>query len=255
MSCVSGFCEARNPWSRARFNLRVVSVILLAGTAFGASARPPQDIVTGTNTGRETSQTVYGLGDWGSPEVQPSDKAVAAGRKLAHCAVDRRPETAKAALDASDPQSFRAAASRLNGVMEDCLKYGEMALQPSAFAGLLAEAWFDRSGAPSLQPIKYDPNAPKLDFMANGPASLVQLRLGECLASRHPDEVRGLLSAKPGAADEATALGAVIPLISACLDKNVTLQATRTSLRLPLAYALYRRTLNQPPAAEPTQHP
>ena len=225
------------------------AAIALSGLPFDVAARPPQEIVTGTNTGKQISQPVYDWGDWIGGDVEPTEKAITVGRQLARCVVDHRPEGAKAALDAADREGFRSATSRLNTTMVDCLKYGEFELQPAALAGLLAEAWFAHSETPRLPPTKYEPNAPKLDFMANGPASLVQLRLGECLASRYPVEVRQLVSAKPGGSDENTALGVVLPLLPACLDKNVTLHVTRNSLRLPLTYALYRRTLNPAPAA------
>lgn len=233
--------------------MRRVALLLLTAFAANASARPPQQVVTGTNTGRETSQTVYSLGAWGGPEIQPTDKAIAVGREMARCAVGRKPDRVRAALDVHDRNEFLTAFNRFSDTVADCFSLSggaELAVQPSALAGMFAEAWFARSGTPTLAASKYDPNAPKLDFMANGPASLVQLRLAECLSSREPDAVKAFVSVKPGSAEEDAAFGAIIPLIPACLDKNVTLKATRSALRLAMAYALYRRMLEPSAAAE-----
>jgi hypothetical protein len=101
-------------------------------------------------------------------------------------------------------------------------------------------------------PVKYNANAPKLDWMASSGGSLVELRLGECLAETQPNAVGALVGSAASTPQELTAFQALIPYIPSCLDKNVTLKATRSSLRLALAFALYRRTIQ--PTAEGAAH-
>lgn len=222
--------------------------------ASGATARTPP-VVTGSNTGRETSQPVATTGSgWGSAnQVEPSDQAFDSGRRLATCAVQKHPRDVAAALNTRDRAAFARAVDKFDATLSDCMfatNGDEFAFQPSALAGLLAEAWINHMATPSFAPAKYNPNAPQLDWLASSPATLVQLRLGECLATTQPSLVRAFVTAKPGSSGEDGALGALVPAIPTCLDKNVTLQAKRNQLRVALAYALYWRGMNPVPPAQ-----
>lgn len=233
---------------RQRVCGKSAAAVVVSCIAASAFARPPQTINTGTNTTRATSSMVASM-EGNGLEIQPTDRAVAVARETLRCAVTRSPERARAVLGAGDQASFRASFARLSDTVEDCFDVpggSELGLQPLSLAGLLAEAWFSQTGAPALPRISYDQNEPKLDFISNGPSTLVQVRLAECLASRNPDAVKGFVAAKPASTDEDVTFGAIIPLIPTCLDRNVTLRANRTALRLALAYAFYRRTLPTP---------
>jgi hypothetical protein len=225
--------------------------------AANVAASPPPEIRTGTNTNRDTSQPVYGVGGVrpGDLDVRPSEEAVAAARDMARCIASRRPKDVQAALAVGTQEDFRRAMRRLGDSLGNCLAYSgtnvadasDMQLASHTMAGLLAEALFAGAGALNLTPAKYNANAPKLDWMASSPAGLVQLRLAECLAETQPTAVAALVTTKPSSPQEASAFQAIVPSIPACLDKNVTLKATRSSLRIALAFALYRRTI-QPTA-------
>jgi hypothetical protein len=232
--------------------MRFVAAALVLWSA-GAIASPPPQVHTGTNTNRDTAQPVSGIGvlPVTGTEVQPTDEAVATGRKMAKCVVSQRPNDVKVALRTTTSEAFDKAVDRFDGTLGDCMIYGGKKLADaahfefarSALAGLLAEALLARDGMPMLAPAKYDANAPKLDWIAGSQASLVQLRLGECLAQTQPAPVSTLVRSTPGSPQEASAFQALVPAIPACLDKNVTLKATRSSLRLALALALYRRSI------------
>ena len=235
--------------------------LLIAATllfASGAVAKPPPEVHTGTNTNHETAQMMYSGGgaNSGQMEVQPTDQALAVGRSMARCVVSARRKDVETALAVSTADDFTKASRKLFESLGDCMAYSspivadvsQFQFGPTSLAGLLAEAMLRNGVSPSLAPAKYDANAPKLDALAGSQASLVQLRLGECLAQTQPDVVAAFVRSQPASSEEATALQAVVPFVPTCLDKNVTLKATRSSLRLALAFALYRRTI-QPVAA------
>lgn len=237
--------------------MRLIAGIALLLWSAAAIASPPPQVRTGTNTNRDTALPISGIGvlPVTGTELQPTDKAVATGRSMAKCVVSQRPDDVRAALQTTNPEAFRSAVARFNGTLGDCLIYGGKKLAdaahfefaPSALAGLFAEALLARNGIPALAPAKYEANTPKLDWIAGSQASLVQLRLGECLAQTQPSAVSAFVGSAPSSPQEASAFQALVPAIPACLDKNVTLKATRSSLRLALAFALYRRTMG--PAA------
>ena len=229
----------------------LATIVLLCGA--GAAAAEPPPIYTGTNTNRPTSQPSYSAGNVGRDQmdVQPAEEALAVGRNMARCEVSRHPNQVKTVLDMPNADEFRRVSRKLYESMADCMAYGgknladvsHMELGSSALAGLLAEAMLARSGVVELAPQKYDANAPRLDPMAESQASLVQLRLAECLTYLQPAQVAAIVRAAPKSNAEQTAFSNLVPAIPTCLDKNVTLKATRSSLRLALAFALYRRTL------------
>lgn len=232
--------------------MRLILPAFLLLWSAAAFASPPPQVRTGTNTNRDTSQPVYSASNWvsGQTEVQPTDDALARGREMAQCVVSRRPKEVTAALQVSNGEDFRRATQKLDGVLSDCIPSGrksadviEFAFAPSALAGLFAEALLNRSGASPLAPAKYDANAPKLDWLAGSTASQVQLRLGECLAMVQPASVSAFVRSAPSSPQELSAFQGLLPAIPACLDKNVTLKATRSSLRGTLAFALYRRSI------------
>ena len=230
--------------------------LLIAATllcAAGAAAKPPPEVRTGTNTNRDTAQAMHsqGYGPTSQMDVQPTDQAIAVARDTARCLVSQHSSDVKAALAVGAQQDFRRAMLRLRDALGNCMSgsaendadLSNMELAPNALAGLLAEAMFAREDIPTPAAAKYDANAPKLDWMAGSAGSLVQLRLGECLAMTQPDAVAAFVRSTPSSPQEMSAFQAVAPAIPACLDKNVTLKATRSSLRLALAFALYRRTI------------
>jgi len=188
--------------------------------------------------------------------LDASDKAVAVGRDMARCLVAEHPAQVKAALALGDSVMFRLAMIKLRDALGNCMTgssldtgaFANMQLSPHALAGLLAEAVFSRESVPALVPAKYDPNSRKLDWIAGSASSLVQLRLGECLSKTQPQGVIALVTSDPSSPNEATAFQALTPYIPGCLDKNVTLTATKSSLRLALAFALYRRSIELPAA-------
>lgn len=241
-------------------SVRVFVGLLAMVTATGVlAARPPREIRTGSNTSTASSQMVESAGNAATSErdVQPTDHALAIGRDMARCEVSRHPEKIDAALRLSDLDEFNRAARKLYDSLADCMVYGtqnvadvsRFEFAPSALAGLFAEAALTRSGMPALTAGKYDPNAPKLDWLATSDASLVRLRLAECLAQTQPGAAAALVGSAPDSAQELSAFQSLVPAIPACLDRNVTLKATRSSLRLVLAYALYRRTIQPAGAA------
>lgn len=233
--------------------MRVLVAAAVLSCASAAVAKPPPEVHTGTNTNRDTSQSMWteGRGPASQMEVQPTDDAIAVARSMARCVVSQHSREVKAALMVGAADDFRKATKHLNESLGDCMGYGgknladfsNMEVSPGTLAGLLAEAMLVREGMPALVPGKYEANAPKLDWLAGSPASLVQLRLGECLSMTQPAPVSAFVASPPSSPQETAAFQGLVPAIPACLDKNVTLKATKSSLRLALAFALYRRTL------------
>lgn len=236
----------------------LIATMTLLWAAGASAAGPSPQIHTGTHTNRETAQTHYGLPD-AFPErieVQPTDEALFVGRAMARCAVSEHRRDVKFALDVSSVEAFRQATQKFSGSLADCLAYSgkdvaafsQFQLAPHALAGLLAEALLRQEGIPALLPGTYQANAPQLDWMAASGGSLAELRLGECLAQTQPSAVAALIGSAPSSPQEQAAFQGLMPFVPACLDKNVTLKATRSSLRLALAFALYRRTIRTEPA-------
>ena len=232
---------------------RLFIALTLLVSSVGTSAKSPPDVRTGTNTNRDTSQPMHtaGLANREQMDVQPTDEALAVGRSMARCAVSQHSDKVKVALAAATVDEFLKATRKIKESLEDCMAYGGRNLAdfsrfefgPSSLAGLLSEAMLARNGMPALASAKYDANAPKLDQMAGSAASLVQLRLGECLAMTQPAALGAFVASAPSSPQELAAFQALLPAIPTCLDKNVTLKATRSSLRLASAFALYRRTV------------
>jgi hypothetical protein len=186
-----------------------------------------------------------------------TDANLAGGRAMADCAVKRDDGRVRRVLQTTDGTQFGVSMQALRSTLDRCITDvtirnavgADYSAQPMIMVGLLAEALLEKKGVPSLVPAVVNPDAPQLDWLATSPAGLVQLRLAECLAARHPSEVAAFVSGAPGSPAELAGFRSLAPHIGTCLDSNVTLSAKRAPLKLAMAYAYYRRTL-QPGAVE-----
>jgi hypothetical protein len=229
------------------------SGLCLAAWANAVLAESPP-VRTGTLTNRDTATTVHSYGDveWvpGATTVAPSDEAFAVGRTMARCAVDKQPDRVRRFLAARDRSDFGAALKPLQSTLGTCMinatpdgvQQARFSFQPMFLAGLLAEAWLLKHGISALAPAVLNANAPKLDWLATSAATLVQLRLSECLVTRQPAHVAPFVAARPATPAELAGFRALAPLVPTCLDKDVTLQAKRTPIKLAMAFAYYRRS-------------
>lgn len=236
--------------------------LLLAAAAVAPAAHHPVDRATGTGTmigGKQTAQPVASIGSYRVPinpdmKQQASVKAFQAGRAMARCIYRRKPAIVASALSAANEADFRSRYVLPKDLAGECLAENAddtvdmMALTFSEFdqVGLLSEAALQKTGPRTLAPVPIAIVPRASGWMTSDLGKQVTLQLATCLAYTQPKAVQELVLAKPGTIDEEAGFMSVLPLVAGCLDKNVTLHATKAMLRQSLAIALYQRQFNAP---------
>lgn len=227
---------------------------LLAMISAVAVASPPE-VETGTLIpGKEPAAPVGTTGRYvrgpETTEVMPDEAAIAAARAMAGCAIGRKPEDVQQALNAADWRTYILATQKLSPVMsrcagkvaEDGVTRMQIGFGPPTYFGILSEAWLIKKGMPHLDAVAYTTEAPSFAWLSRNVGDSVVFRLADCLAHKEPERVEALVRSKPLSAQEAAGFASIRPVLPTCLDSNVTLNASKTKLRLALATAIYRRS-------------
>ena len=233
----------------------IAFLALVCASASAAMAKPPE-IGTGSNIpGRITSQPGAASGRVPkrveTTSVASTDAALSRARTTAGCAVAAKPADVQLLLSSQDRASFELAAQRLSDTLGKCAIKGtdrttsevRFSFGGSTYYGLLSEAWLMKRGMKHVDPAQYDPASQSAQWLAVDESDWVLLRLADCLAHREPARVEFLARSAPGSLQEAEGFAGIQPILGGCLDSNVTLNATKSKLRLALAGALYRRSL------------
>lgn len=240
-----------------------VWLLIAAAAAVPAPvAHHPADRTAGTGTligGKQTAQPVASIGGYrvplGAPmEQQASAKALQAGRAMARCIYRRKPAIIRSALGATSEADFHARYTIPKSLAGECLietaddAVGMMALTFSGFdqVALFSEAALQKADSRGLAPIPVAAVPRANDWMTGDLGKQVTLQLATCLVYTQPKAAEELVLSKPGTIDEEAGFMSVLPLVAGCLDKNVTLHATKAMLRQSLAIALYQRQFNAP---------
>lgn len=239
---------------------------VLAGTLIATASMAQAQVSTGTNIqGQESASPVHRIGAYADRELTPMEEqahaeALRAGRVMASCFAGRRPGTVAEILRSSSHEGFTAAMKKAQVAMGPCLvragssDAGLLQMNFSRFdmMGLLGEAVLVSGPAPSFEavPVAAVPRAPQWIGRTMGQA--VMLQVATCLAYTQPRSAQAVIWAKPGTPQEGAAFGQLVAHLPSCLDKNVTLKASKPALRLALATALYQRKINPAPAVPPS---
>jgi hypothetical protein len=240
--------------------------LILTGVLIATASVVQAQESTGTNIrGQESASPVHMIGGTVERELTPMEEqaraeALRAGRVMASCFAGRRPATVTEILNSASGENFAAAMKKSHAVMGPCLvragssDAGMMQMNFSRFdmMGLLAEAAMVRSPAPAFEalPIAAVPRFPQ--WIAGSMGQAVMLQVATCLAYTQPRSAQAVVWAKPGTPQESAAFGQLVAHLPSCLDKNVTLKATKPALRLALATALYQRKINPAPVVPPS---
>jgi hypothetical protein len=222
------------------------------------AAAPPPEPATGTHVPKqEPSQPVQQTGnprDMSAGDREPSEGALKTARSVASCVVQRRRQEVQWLLQAKERTELDTAFARVKHETENCLEAAsdidvsmvKLNFGRDTMLSLFAEALFLRTGVPELAPAPFA-SASDIGWMREDHAGQVVLQLASCLAYTQPGPVAALLRTRPSTPEENAALAPLIPVISSCLERNVTLRARKAPLRLGLALAYYRRTVAPAP--------
>jgi len=240
---------------------------ILAGVVAASSSLAHAQVSTGTNiSGKESASPVQTIGAEVDRELTPMEakahaEAVRVGRLMAACVTKRRPETVAEILSSRNVDQFNVGLKKLQPTMSPCLVTAaggdammtHLRLAPFDLMGWLAEAALVRAPAPVFEtvPIAAVPRAPQ--WITFHPGRLAMMQIASCLAHTQPERAEAIVWSQPGTPQEAAAFAGIMPFLPACLDKNVTLKASKPSLRHVLATALYQRKINPTPVAPPSR--
>jgi len=232
-------------------------MIALLFAALLAGDRPPAP-TTGTNVPKnETAAPVDRVGrppDGTPGDREPSDSALKSARTMAACVLKYRPAEVQGLLASENLQAFGASYKRFKYVIEHCLGAAadadvstiSLTFGTDTMMGVLAEASLLRAPIPALPAVPLA-SAPDIAWIRDDRAGQVVLNLASCLAATQPASVAAVLATRPDSPQEAAGFSALAPAIGPCLERNVTLHTKRAPLRVYLALAFYRRTLDPLP--------
>lgn len=190
---------------------------------------------------------------------QVGDAAIAVARQMASCAVTRKPKAVVETLAAKDLASYKVALGKLSPTLSDCsvrsaaeeLRSQRLGMSNAMLVGVLSEAELRRTGNWNV-PADGNRVAPDVaGYLYSRADQRVVAETASCLAHVEPGRSAVLVASDPGSAGEAKAFAALLPAIGGCLERNVTLTASRPVLRLAMATALYRRSLEPARAIQP----
>jgi hypothetical protein len=226
-----------------------------------AGARPPAP-TTGTNVPKnETAAPVDRVGSppqGSAADREPTDSALKSARTMAGCVLKYRPAEVQGLLASENLQAFQSSFKRFKYVVEHCLGAAadadvstiSLSFGTDTMMGVLAEALLLRAPMPALQAVPLA-SAPNIGWVRDDRAGQVVLNLASCLAATQPASVAAVLATRPDSPQEAASFSALAPAIGPCLERNVTLHTKRAPLRVYMALAFYRRTLD--PLPQPSQ--
>ena len=170
------------------------------------------------------------------PQITYGMNAVAVGRTIARCAVQRAPASVQRYL-ASAPQ-YRTP-DELSNVLSACALDGTDGRR-SAVAGMelrglpdfLAEAYlraYTGNSALTLVPTSPDYTA---TWVSTDPARAEIDRMALCIVAAKPGEATSLIKSEPGSVTEQRTIAQLKPALGACVLNKMTLKITRDDLRL-----------------------
>ena len=163
---------------------------------------------------------------------------------FAVCIAARKPSAVKAYLAETVPSSTEAKMVALRLTKEDCLD-GGLVFEESAFRAASYEALyktrFGRAQPGDLSAL------PMVDYAfgtspvdADHRQSVALRRFADCVTRAAPGQVHSLMLSRPGSALEGEAMRALMPRLSGCLVKDITLKFSKVQLRGVLGETLYR---------------
>lgn len=178
-------------------------------------------------------------------EVQQSDAAL---RDLVTCVIRYQPARTRNLLD-TIPGTYAEGTilTSFDSRMETCFDYFEVGGRALVFPhvalrGAIAEAYYRRdfpqgiaaSPPPADAAVAWAAPRPSDGEITQG--EMIHA-MGRCVVLRKPAEVRAMLQTAPLSPAERTAMRALQADLSACLDSNVSFNASRQALRAILAEA------------------
>ncbi|MFS0736408.1 hypothetical protein ABC347_05095 [Sphingomonas sp. 1P06PA] len=244
--------------------MRLAGCLALTATlAAPATARPPEASTGTLIPGRSTVAPVYNAGNpyryVGSAEMidQTAEAAMATGRAMARCLVNREEKRVMAALETNDGDpASNSHFVRLQPQLTSCLGKSvegmgsqvAVNLSRATLRGLLSEAWLRKHAPPVMAEQAFDDAAQARAIRTGNPSRDIVSAMADCLVFTAPAESVQLVTSDPASPAEKVAITALVPSLSSCVPKKVTLKTNRTGIRLALASALYRRTVVAPKA-------
>lgn len=167
------------------------------------------------------------------------------------CLADRSPERSADALRHFKTPRYARVLDTLAKANDDCVQDfaksqgpygGSMRGHDLLFAGTISERLLERNGAPLKPRLAQIAARPPIDPVWAGDPAII------CTLRSDPDSVAGLLQTEIASAEEATAIGRLQPLVSACAraGQGNPIEINGEGLRAALAFAAYRSAVAEP---------
>jgi len=157
--------------------------------------------------------------------------------RFSRCVAQRQanPSAALLAMDFR-AEGYESGLRRLAQGNRGCAPLGRLAFGGVLFAGGMAEALLQRSGASMDVAARtaLDPARPPLQARDENEL------MGICTVRAAPALVQGLLATEVASPEEAAAIRALMPQVGQCLTAGINLRVNRPALRAALALATYR---------------
>jgi len=228
---------------------KLLAMIFVMTTIGSVDAQHRRQTDTGTLVpGYHPAAPIGSSGFSGRPivadELQPipNAQALLSARRVVTCVVNSSPAKVRTyLLSAPDQHKFALLGNGMStclGSVSDDGRETQMNTGGSMMHRLFAEGYLRKHEMKELSAISLDKLLQDPRFKS-GPAGAD--KLSQCLVYTQPALSRNLVVSSPGSDGEATAVGAIAPFISGCLDKGVTMTINRDGLRLHLADALFYR--------------
>ncbi|WBO22259.1 hypothetical protein [Sphingomonas abietis] len=177
--------------------------------------------------------------------MSPADKARETILEFSECVVARSPSsvTKALALPATDPAADKAL---LNLAMPDCLRYGELRMQPSLMRGGLFNALYRRDFLRIVPPLYGKPIDYKADVSdPDSPKSQSYIALhdfADCVVRADPGDSRTIVLASVASADEMAGYSKISPALGSCVNIGQNIEFSKIVITAILSEAIYRQS-------------